>query len=84
MWGIGALVSPHDLRVHNHNNILVLKRFYFKLSKKISLRISMLLFRHEHNILSPKFPATQGALTIPDTINNGKNLALFQLITHTI
>ena len=37
VWGIGGLVSPHDLRVHNHNNILVLKRFYFKLNKKISL-----------------------------------------------
>ena len=58
VWGIGGLVSPHDLRVHNHNNILVLKRFYFKLNKKISLSVSQCSsFRREpNNILPPKFP----------------------------
>ena len=66
VWGIGGLVSPHDLRVHNHNNILVLKRFYFKLNKKISLSLSVSQcssFRREHNNILPpkfpKFPATQ-------------------------
>ena len=71
MWGIGGLVSPHDLRVHNHNDILVLKRFYFKLNKKISLSVSQCsFFKREHNNILPpkfpKFPATQGALTISD------------------
>ena len=74
MWGIGGLVSPYDLRVYNHNNILVLKRFYFKLNKKISLSpyLKCSSFRREHNNILPpkfpKFPATQGALTISDNI----------------
>ena len=59
LWGIGGLISPHDLRVHNHNDILVLKRFYFKLNKKISLspcpNAPFLSAKH-NNILPPKFP----------------------------